>query len=186
MSHEEYLLSTLLTPLGILIAAGTIFLVAPPMLSLYCSLHNFKYRWTDTVAKRIAGAMHGIVVFQNRIFEMLFRALIFLVMINGLIAIPHLLQLWVTTAKEIDHATFVLLASAAGLLIAYKFPNLSQNLWRIQHLNSKGRSQLSEQELAEADNFAEKFDRFWEMAKTAIFLNGLIFWGYGLSILGLR
>ena len=117
---------------------------------------------------------------------MLFRALTFLVMINGLIAVPHLLQLWVTTAKEINHATFVLLASAAGLLIAYKFPNLSQNLWRMQHLNSKGRSQLSEQELAEADNFVEKFDRFWEMAKTAIFLNGLIFSGYGLSILGLR
>ena len=63
MSYEEYLFSMLFTPLGILIVVGAVFFVAPPTLSLYCSLHDFKYRWTDTVAKRIANAVHGIVVF---------------------------------------------------------------------------------------------------------------------------
>ncbi len=162
------------------------FLFVPPTLSLYCSLHTFKYRWTNAIGRYIASAMQATMTFQGKFFELLFRCLTFLVTLNGLIAIPHLVQVWTATAKEIDHATTVLLVSGAGLLIAYKFPTLNQRLWRIHYLNSKGRSQLSKKELAEADSFADRFDTCWDMAKTAIFLNGLVFWDYGLSILGIK
>jgi hypothetical protein len=107
-------------------------------------------------------------------------------MVNGLIALPHVVKLWTATANEIDHVTAVLSASAAAFLISYKFPNLSEKLWRLQYLQSKGRSQLSEQELVEADNFEKKFDRFWGIAKTAILVNSLVFAGYTLELAGIR
>jgi hypothetical protein len=181
--QEGALTATLLTPLGVAFVFGAILLFGPPILGLYCSLHAFKYRWIEIPAKAVADRA---VRFQERIVDLLSRAFTFLIMLNGALAIPHLFQIWMTTASELDHASAVLLATAIGVFIAYKYPDINQNLLRLRRLQSKPRSQFSEEELSEVDQIENSLDKLWGTIKTAIFLNGLVFWNYGLQALGIR
>ena len=180
--QEDALTSLLLTPLGVAVAFGAILLFGPPILGLYCSLHTFKYRWIEIPAK---AAADRAIRFQEKILDLVSTAFTFLIMINGALAIPHLFQVWITTAHELDHATLVLLVTAIGIFITYKYPDITQHQLRLRHLQSKRRSEFSEEELLEAERIENSLDKLWGTIKTAVFLNGLVFWNYGLQLLGI-
>jgi hypothetical protein len=105
---------------------------------------------------------------------------------NGIIAIPHVLQIWLETARAFDHNTLVLVTTVAAAYLVIKYPNAYNLAKRFEYLPSQPYSPLSQSELLEAEQVERVCDRVWEMVKAAIFLNGAIFWHYGLDVFGIR
>jgi hypothetical protein len=117
---------------------------------------------------------------------MISKILLGLIMANGIIAIPHVFRIWVATAKTLEHNTVVLITTAGAGYLIIRYPNAYNLVKRLNYLQSKTRSELSQSELLEAEQIGGGLDRVWEMIKAAIFFNGVIFLYYGLDMVGIR